>query len=169
MRNLFQTDTAPKRQTEPNFGPGVTSFRPTSESSGVSWSTRLTAMSRFVGRYSQYTWLLLVAGFFYLLLWLITQYVPPSSLANWLWPDSYLLIQLLFLAGNFFFFTFWLQSHQAGLWASLMIMVGLFFRLAHFVFTWPLRISLLVASAICWWWLVWWPRWRVRHDDNTSN
>ena len=97
--------------------------------------------------------LLIFGLFFYALVWMLTGRVAPVTLANWLWTDSYLLLQLLLAAGNFFVFTYLCQSAAWGRWATLMGASVMFFKLGHFLLTLPLIIGLGLL-AIVYWYLV---------------
>ncbi|MBQ6154464.1 hypothetical protein IJJ27_03075 [bacterium] len=123
------------------------------KSSPTAMTTFFDALLEFIGHYPQYLWLLAFAGFFYLILWLLVHYISPSSLANWLFPDSYLLVQIILFAGNFCAATFVSQSHHFGLWFSLVAMVAIFFKFAHFVFTFPLYFSLFFTATFTWVWI----------------
>ena len=118
--------------------------------------------------YWQYSHLLLLAGFFYLLVWFITHYVPPSTLANWLYPDSYLLVQLLLAAGNFLAGTYLGQNRQWGKFFALTAFTWLFFRFQHCRFNLPLVIGLLTSTIFWGWWLIFRPLTSTRHPAKTS-
>lgn len=109
---------------------------------------------QFFHRYLAYLHILSLGGFFYLLVWLLLTYIPPAKIAHWIYPDSYLPLQILLLAGNFFFFTFLTQNRHLGLWLSVVCFQWLFFILAHFVLTPVLIFSLLISSALLYLWLV---------------
>ena len=110
----------------------------------------------FLLNYSHFLHLLSLALFFYLFVWLIFVHVPPALVANWIFPDSYLLVQALLAAGNFLAATFVCQSRFMGAWFALVAGTFLFFRFSHFLLTPPLVVTLIVAS-ICWWlWLFLW-------------
>lgn len=97
--------------------------------------------------------LVIIAAFFYFVVWLLTLAAPPRLFANWLFADSYLLIQLLLFGGNFFLFTYITQNRHVGLWVAAVIWAVLFFHLAHFRLTFPLIFS-LVLLAVIWWYLL---------------
>lgn len=107
------------------------------------------------GNYWRTSPLAIMGVFFYFILWMLTGSVAPDSLANWLWPDSYLLVQLLLAGGNFFVFTYFFQSVAWGKWATITVAMIVFFRCAHFIFTPLLAGSLIVIAAIWWYILIW--------------
>lgn len=108
----------------------------------------------FWRHYLAYLHILSLGGFFYLLLFLLIKYIPPAKIAHWLYPDSYLPLQILLLGGNFFFFTFLTQNRHLGLWLSVVCFGWLFFILAHFVLTPILIFSLTISSGLLYVWLV---------------
>ena len=105
--------------------------------------------------YGQYLQLLVLAGFFYLLVGLLMRNVPPSRIAHWLLPNTYLAWQLLLLGGNFFFFTFLWQSRLLGVLSAGLILSWFFFRFQQIVMTWPVILLAvgpwLIAIGIVWW------------------
>ena len=114
-------------------------------------------LKKLLADYYRTSTIAIIAAFFYLLVWLLSFVAPPSHFANWLWPDSYLLIQILLAAGNFFLFTFLCQSRRAGSWAALSFWTVLFFHFAHFRLTFPLIFALILESLIWWYFLVYRP------------
>ena len=103
-------------------------------------------MSNFIHGYYQYLQVLILAIFFYALVFLIWQLVPPAQIANWILPDLYLPLQALLFASNFFFFTFLTQNRRLGFYFALIIFSWLFLKLQHFVFTLPLILAWLMSS-----------------------
>jgi len=117
------------------------------------------------GNYWRTSPLLIMGIFFYSLLWMLMQHVSPAALANWLFADSYLLVQLLLAGGNYCVLAYLTQSHAWGSWLTLVATSWLFFRLEHFLFTPPLVGSLLVLNAIWWYALIWRPATRIRPEN----
>ena len=107
--------------------------------------------------------LLIFGLFFYALVWMLTGRVAPATLANWLWTDSYLLLQLLLAAGNFFVFTYLCQSVAWGRWATLVVASVMFFKLGHFLLTLPLMIGLGFLAIVYWYLIV------FRHKKNDKS
>ncbi len=112
-------------------------------------------VKKFLLGYYQYLQTLVLAGFFYALVVIIWRFVLPEQIANWPLPDTYLPLQLPLLAGNFLFFTFLGQNRKFGLWVSLVIFAWLFWRLQHFIITWPLVVSWLTGSLFLVVWIFW--------------
>ncbi len=108
----------------------------------------LKKILKFIIHYFYYLHLLVIAFFIYILVGLIWHYLSPASLAHWFWPDSYFIFQLLFFIANFFFFTFIFQNRRLGLWLALSIFSLLFFKFAHFAFTFPLILGLVFSCAL---------------------
>ena len=110
-------------------------------------------IGRLLAGYYRTSTLVIIAAFFYFVVWLLTLAASPRLFANWLFADSYLLIQMLLFGGNFFLFTFIAQNRHVGLWLAAVIWAVLFFHLAHFRLTFPLVLSLVLLAAI-WWYLL---------------
>ena len=128
-------------------------------------AARSVQFSHFLLGYPRYFHLLTLAGFFYVSVWLIFSSVEPAFLANWPWPDGYLLIQVLLFAANYLVGTFIFQSRRAGAWLAASVATVLFFRLSHFLFTLPLVVTLLAASFAWWIYFIGWPNWSVRRSS----
>lgn len=115
-------------------------------------------IKHFLLKYLNYIQVLILGGFFYLLSWLLINYIAPEKIAHLFWPDAYLPLQLLLWGGNFFTFTFLTQNKNYGLWLAAVCFLWLFFILAHFALTLPLIIALLTSSTLLWIYLVLWPQ-----------
>lgn len=126
-------------------------------------------IKRFLLNYLKFLPLLLITLFFYLLLYFIFQTIAPASLANWLYPDSYLLVQLLLGCGNFFLITFLTQDKKLGLWGALSIFLYLFFKLAHFVYTPILVLSFILTVILLFGWIYARPKLCYNHRSQTNN
>lgn len=75
-------------------------------------------IKHFLLKYLNYIQVLILGGFFYLLSWLLINYIAPEKIAHLFWPDAYLPLQLLLWGGNFFTFTFLTQNKNYGLWLA---------------------------------------------------
>ncbi len=120
-------------------------------------------IKNFLIGYYQYLHILIVAGFFYALAGAIFYWVRPEQIANWPLPDMYLPMQMVLFGGNFFFFTFLSQNRRIGLWLALVILIGLFFQLQHFIFTLPLIFAWTVSGLALGAWLFDWQKLRRKN------
>jgi len=112
-----------------------------------------TAKKSFWGNYYRTSPLLILGIFFYSLLYMLVRHTEPRVFANWLFPDSYLLVQLLLAGANWSVMTYLFQKPAWGTWVAISSASFLFFRFAHFLFTPVLTWSLVVIAAI-WWYLL---------------
>jgi hypothetical protein len=110
-------------------------------------------VKKFLIGYFNYLQVLILALFLYLLVWLLMHHVEPAALADWLWPDSFLVWQILFAAANFFTGTFIFQNRRLGAWLAGTLASIMFFKFSHFVFTLPLIIALITSSVLLFLWL----------------
>ena len=113
-----------------------------------------TAKKSFWGNYYRTSPLLILGIFFYSLLYMLVRRTDPAVFANWLFPDSYLLVQLLLAGANWSVVTYLSQKPAWGTWVAISSASLLFFRFAHFLFTPVLTGSLIIISGILWYLLV---------------
>jgi hypothetical protein len=118
-------------------------------------------VKKFLAGYFAYLQVLIFAGFCYLLVWLMINYLSPTVVADLLWPDSYLIFQAILFLGNFCGFTFLFQNKRLGFWAALTIFTWLFFKLSHFILTFPLVVGIILSSALLLFCLYFYPK--IRH------
>lgn len=85
-------------------------------------------------KYLHYIFSLLIALFFYLLIYLLLTNIYPSQIQNFIFNNSYLPLFLLISIANFFFFTFLLLNKKHGFIIAFIIDLILYFRISHIYF-----------------------------------
>ena len=110
-------------------------------------------MKKFLIGYFNYLQVLILALFLYLLVWLLMHHVEPTVLADWGWPDSFLVWQILLAAANFFAGTFIFQNRRLGAWLAGTIATIMFFKFSQFEFSLPLIAALITSSLLLFIWL----------------
>lgn len=99
-------------------------------------------------------WPLLVLGsLFYGATLTLMRYVSPASVQHWLWPHSYLPLQILVFAGNFFTFTFLTLHKKLSLALSLFCGSLLFLHLQAVQLDW-LAVALAASLSSTLFWLL---------------
>jgi hypothetical protein len=95
--------------------------------------------------------LLLLGGLFYATTLTLMHYISPQLVQNWLWPNSYLPMQILVFAGNFFTFTFLTLHKKLGLALSLFCGSLLFLHLQAVQLDWlAVALAAILSSTLFW-------------------
>ncbi len=123
---------------------------PTSTAAQPTASARATHPPKSRWRF----WPLLVfGGLFYGATLALMHYVSPASVQHWLWPNSYLPLQVLLLLGNFFTFTFLTLHKKLGLTLSIFCGCLLFLHLQAVQLDW-LAVALAASLSSTLFWLL---------------
>lgn len=82
-----------------------------------------------ISAYFKHLPLLLLAGFFYFLVWQILTHVYPSAIRNYLLPGSYFPLLMLLFAGHFCFFSYLMVNTRRGVLMALALSAILWLQL----------------------------------------
>lgn len=98
---------------------------------------------------------LTVAMFSYFLLWLLMNYIHPTKIQNWIFPNSYLPFHILFGLANFFLFSFLFQRKIWGFFISIFIGWLLFLKLQQIELDfWSIIVAFTLATGASFWWMI---------------
>lgn len=88
-------------------------------------------------------------------LWLLIKFIYPSSIQNWIFPNSYLPFHLLFGLGNFFLFSFISRRKIWGFMVSVLIGWLVFLKLQQIeIDFWAISSSFILAITASFWWMI---------------